>query len=261
MKSSGVAYSKTEVDRLDKELNKEFPKKKFSYLNHANKLTRLLNQPGFTIAFLGTDGAGKSTIIKNIKPVLLDAFHGAVYYEHLRPNKFPSIASLMGKHKTFAGPVTDPHGSASSGFLGSFARWSYYMLDYTFGFYLKIYPKKAIRSCVWIFDRYYYEYLIDPKRGRVKLPKWILKLGQFIIPEPDLILCLGADAQTIYQRKPELSLFEIERQVAELKKFCKSHKRAVWIDTGKSVENSSQDTINSIIDRMGQRFESVNFIK
>ncbi len=221
------------------------------------KIKRLFRQPGYTIAFLGTDGSGKSTIIENIKPVLNEVFHNAVYYEHMRPNKFSSIARLMGNKEEFTGPVTDPHGSTTSGFLGSLLRWSYYMLDYTLGFYLKVWPKKAMRSCVWIFDRYYYDYLIDPKRGRIKLPAWILKFGQFIIPEPDIILCLGADAETIHKRKPELPLAEVERQVAELKRFSNSHKRSVWIDTGKDIEESSNDALEAILKVMAKRFESV----
>lgn len=223
-----------------------------------HKLKRLTRQPGFTIAFLGTDGSGKSTIIENIKPTLFDGFHKAVYYEHMRPNKFPSIAKLFGKKEEFIGPVSNPHGSSTSGFLGSLFRWSYYMLDYTFGFFLKIWPKKAIRSCVWIFDRYYYDYLIDPKRARIKLPQWILKLGQFLIPEPDLILCLGTDAKAIHQRKPELTLKEVERQVAALKKFSTTHKRAIWIDTGNDIETSTNDAMEAIINMMAKRFTNVN---
>lgn len=253
-------FSENRIQGFLKILNISFPKKNDVGLI-IKKTKRLLNQPGYTIAFLGTDGSGKSTIIENIKPPLLDGFHKAVYYEHMRPNKFPSIAKLFGKQVDFNQPVTNPHGSSTSGFVGSLLRWLYYLLDYTFGFYLKIWPKKAIKSSVWLFDRYYYDYLIDPKRARIKLPHWILKLGQFLIPEPDLILCLGTEAKAIHKRKPELSLDEVERQVTVLKEFSNSHNRAIWIDTGNDIETSANDAMEAIINMMAKRFEKVNLSK
>ena len=255
LKFKNETYSKDVIKNFVKILNINFPRKKKEFIKKFLKLTRIFKKPGFTIAFLGTDGSGKSTIIEEITPTLKQAFHKAVYYEHMRPNKFPSIAGLFGRKEEFSAPVTNPHGSSSSGFFGSLLRWLYYTLDYTFGFYLKVWPKKAIRSCVWIFDRYYYDFLIDPKRGRIKLPKWILKVGQFIIPEPDIILCLGTDAASIHKRKPELTLQEVERQVIELKSFCNSHKRAVWIYTGKDINISANDALDTIIRMMSKRFK------
>ena len=253
-------YSTEEIKRLVRALNKIFPRRGVSFINNLKKFTRILTQPGYTIVFLGTDGSGKTSIINNIKPLLNSAFHNAVYCEHMRPNKFPSIANLTRSKAGFVYPVTNPHGSSTSSFIGSLVRWTYYMFDYTVGFYLKVWPSKAIRSCVWIFDRYYYDYLIDPKRVRIRLPIWILKFGQFVIPEPDIILCLGADAQMIHKRKPELTLCEVERQITELKLFCVNNERAIWIDTGKSINDSSSDALEAIIKVMSKRFENVKLV-
>jgi len=228
------------------------------YQGFSNKIKRLKANPGYTIAFLGTDGSGKSTLIDSIRPILNEAFHKGVYYEHLRPNKFPSIAKLLGKKEEFDGPVTDPHSKEPSGFLGSLLRWSYYLLDYTLGYMLKVFPKRASKSCVWIFDRYYYDYRIDKRRTRVNLPDWLLRLGQFIIPEPDLIICLGADPVSIHSRKPELTLDEVKRQVSVLSEFCSANKRAVWVDTGQSINQSVNDTMTAILKVMKKRFESIS---
>lgn len=205
---------------------------------------------GFSIAFLGTDGAGKSTIISHLTPILKELYPDSVYYEHLRPNKFPSIASLMGKKDEFNGPALNPHSKKTSGPFGSFFRWSYYLLDYTVGYGIKVFPKKAFTSCVWIFDRYYYDYRIDKRRTRVDLPDWVLKFGQWIIPEPDIIFCLGADPELIFARKPELTIDEVHRQVEKLKLFSLENKKAIWIDTSDSIEKSVEDvmlTINKLI--------------
>jgi thymidylate kinase len=250
-------YSKNTINDLKKVLQKFFPKQKKEIFTKISKIFRIFKQPGYCIAFMGVDGSGKSTIIDNITPVLEDAFHNAIYYEHMRPNKLSSIAKLTGRRANFNSSVDDPHGSSVSGFGLSVLRWAYYMLDYTFGFYLKVWPKKSIRSCVWLFDRYYYDYLIDPKRSRINLPTWIFKLGQSIIPKPDLIICLGTSPLIIHQRKPELTLKEVKRQVLALKKFSIDNEYAVWIDTGKDIKSSSSDTLQAIIEMMSKRFESV----
>lgn len=212
-------------------------------------------QVSFSIVFLGTDGSGKSTIINSITPILNKFYPNNVYYEHLRPNKFPTIAKLLGKKEEFDGPVTNPHSKNPSGTLGSLLRWSYYLLDYILGYGLKVFPKKVFKSCVWIFDRYYYDYLIDKKRTRVNLPNWLLKVGQWFIPEPDIIICLGADPQKIHDRKPELPLAEVERQVEKLQHFCKQHKKAVWVDTGNSIDQSVNDVMATITKVMERRFK------
>ena len=109
---------------------------------------------------------------------------------------------------------------------------------------------------VLIFDRYFYDYIIDPVRCRIDLPKRLLEWWRLIIPEPDLVLCLGADPGIIHVRKPELPLDEVKRQVNELRSFCRKHSgRAVWIDTGLPVEKSTAQALQAIIDRMAARYE------
>jgi hypothetical protein len=85
----------------------------------------------------------------------------------------------------------------------------------------------------------------------------LLKFGQFIIPQPDIIICLGAAPESIHARKPELPLKEVERQVHALKQFCANHKKAIWVDTGTSIEDSKNETLNAIITMMSKRFENV----
>ena len=215
------------------------------FIKESNQMRK--NNFSLVVSFIGTDGSGKSTIIKSVKPRLEKFFSGGVYYEHMRPNKFPSIAEILGSSNSEKKSIINPHSKSQSGFIVSLIRWSYYMLDYTFGFYFKVYPKLQSEPCLWIFDRYYYDYFIDPIRSRIKLPKIILKFGQFLITEPDIIICLGTDPEIIHKRKPELPLKEVKRQVMELKVFCNNHKRAIWIDTGNSIATSSIDAFESVM--------------
>ena len=224
-----------------------------------SKIDRLFKQPGYTIAFLGTDGSGKSTIVNAITPILNEAFHNGIRYEHMRPNHIPSLAVFMGKKKVDE-PSTvcsDPHASKPSGFVGSLIRISYYMIDYTWGYFRKVFLDKAFKTHVWIFDRYFYDYLIDPRRARVSLPKWILKLYAFIVPTPDIILCLGGDPQKIYARKPETSLDEVTRQTEALSDFCNNRKKAVWVDTTTTPQESIDCALEAIKKMMESRFSNI----
>lgn len=251
-------YSSKEVARLVRQLSKDLPEKWYAPFTKVRKLKRIMQKPGYSIAFLGTDGAGKSTIIDRVSAVLSVTFHNAVYYKHLRPGLLPPLSRFRGKEAISTGPVIDPHASQPSGFSGSLLRWTYYLTDYTMGYYIKVLPKKATKACVFIFDRYYYDYYIDKRRSRINLPNWIIRIGQALMPEPDIIVCLGTDPRVIHSRKPELPLAEVERQLNALMVFCKNHKRAVWVDTGKSIEESSYDTINAISGMMTKRFAELN---
>ena len=218
---------------------------KINSRNVYQRLRRLFFKPGVAIAFLGTDGSGKSTLIENIKEPLERMLHSKIHYEHLRPNLLPYLAQLKGQKPT-GKPCTDPHGGKVSGWLGSLIRFSYYYLDYIFGYWLKIYPILVKRPSMVFFDRYYYEYIIDPRRCAVKLPRGWAKFWGWFIPKPDLILCLGGDPAKIYARKPETSLEEVTRQVKELKAFCERNRHAVWIDTTLSIEESKNAALTAI---------------
>lgn len=223
----------------------------------AVNLKRIFKPTGYTVAVLGTDGSGKSFIINSITPILNEAFHKGVKYEHMRPNLIPSIAVLTGrKDKNERVEVcSNPHASKPSGFIGSLVRLSYYWIDYTWGYFRKVYLDKTFKSHVWIFDRYYYDYYIDQTRSGIKLPSWIVKFYGLSVPSPDITICLGGDPQKIYERKPETSLEEVQRQTYILKKFAESHKATVWVDTTVKPEESISASMRYIVDMMGTRYK------
>ena len=183
--------------------------------------------------------------------------HSSVEYRHLRPGLLPSLARLMGK-PVKDGPTTDPHGGRPSGYCMSLVRFFYYYIDYTLGYFVKIFPYLVKRPTFVVCDRYYYEYIIDPRRCAVKFPSGMAHFFSLFIPKPDLILCLGGDPEKIYARKPETSLEEVRRQVGELRKFCEGNKRCVWIDTTVNVDDSADTALSSIMGRMYARLKGVH---
>lgn len=224
------------------------------------KFMRIFKRPGFMIAILGTDGSGKSAIYKSILPILEDAFHKGIHYCHLRPHLLPDIGVALGKRKEDKSITicSNPHAKKSSGKIGSLIRLFYYLQDYVWGYWMKIWPTIAIHSHVYILDRYYYDYYIDQSRSRISLPNWIIKTFEVFVPKPDIVLCLGGNPEQIYKRKPETSLEEVKRQTNELRKFCNSHENAFWVDTtGVDIETSSRNALSGILKIMNNRFATV----
>lgn len=214
--------------------------------NFWTRIRRLWKTPGISVAVLGTDGAGKTTLIDAVMPVLEQALHSPIHYEHLRPNWIPRLGRIAGKTDTRE-VVENPHSQESSGIVGSFVRLIYYAIDYYFGYWIKIHPKLAKGAKLVLFDRYYYDFLMDPMRMRISLPKWVIKLVFIVVPKPQLVLCLGSDPETIYSRKPETSLEEVTRQVACLRNLCRKSDSTLWIDTGESLDAASGAALNAIV--------------
>ena len=218
--------------------------------NMVIRCRRLVHPPGMCIALLGTDGAGKTTMINAITPVLEQALHSKVQYEHLRPNWLPAIGVAIGQRAESDGStVTEPHAQQPSGVIGSLARLIYYSIDYTVGYWFKIYPRLVKRPHICLFDRYHYDLLLDPRRMRIALPQWVIRMVLFCAPQPRVVLCLGGEPRAIYARKPETSLVEVSRQVNALQAFCTRNSRAVWVDTGVSVNNSKNQVMGAILSK------------
>jgi len=227
-----------------------------SLIHQFKKIRRIFNPPGFTIAFLGVDGSGKSTLIDNVKGYLTEPFHQSVFVEHMRPNVIPNIAQLKNNDQVI--DYSQPHDNKRISRVMSVPRLCYYGFDYIFGYWFKIHKSIVKKSAVWIFDRYHYDYLIDNKRVKINLPNWCMSFWHSLLPKPDLILCLGTEAQIIFRRKPELSLKEIERQVNSLKHLEHIENKAFWVDTGSTVNESIDCAMEIIVESMRSRLESNN---
>ena len=214
---------------------------------HLSKVGRLLAPPGKVVAVLGTDGAGKSTVLAAIRPLLMSATHKAFRVQHLKPDLLPPLAYLKGRKTVSTGPVTDPHGSTPSGFLGSLFRLLYLVADYVLGYWLKVVPLTAkIPTALYVFDRYAYDILLDPKRFRISLPQWIIRLALVCVPRPDLIICLVGDPGVIAERKKELPMAEVCRQVAALTRFAETKHSAVLISTTRPLGETCQAVLEAI---------------
>ncbi|MFT4801430.1 MAG: thymidylate kinase [Flavobacteriaceae bacterium] len=209
------------------------------------------------ISVQGADGTGKSTFIEGLVKAI--AFYNVSevsksHVYHHRPTILPNLGSVGEKAKFMKEDkdFTNPHRAKPSGFIVSCIRMTYYWLDYVIGVPVKL-RKDVQFDRFTIYDRYIYDFLIDPHRSRINLPYWLRKLFTNMVIQPRIVFVLLADAETIYKRKQELTIDEINRQLGEFSKLAKTHKRFVVINASKSPEDMVTEAMKVIINNFTEK--------
>lgn len=168
------------------------------------KARRVLQPTGVFVAFIGPDGSGKTTLARVVMRDLAPAFRTTCSF-HFRPR--------LGRHRGPSEPVTDPHGRPPRGVAASVAKAAYYLADYVLGYLTRIRPR-LVRSAFLVFDRYSFDFEVDPKRFRYAGPRSIAHLVARLAPGPDVVILLDAPADALWTRKQEMARDELCR-VAE----------------------------------------------
>lgn len=182
---------------------------KFRYIT--DMISELLNSHGTVITFSGVDGAGKSTIIENIKFKVEKQLRKRVVVLRHRPSLLPILSAwVKGKEQAEQDTMSSlPRNGKNTAFLSSFIRFAYYYIDYLIGQFI-IHVKYVRRGYVVIYDRYYFDFINDSKRSNIVLPKYIAEAGFMFLMKPKFNFFLYADATVILNRKKELDRETIE---------------------------------------------------
>lgn len=201
----------------------------------------------------GPDGTGKTTFINSLVVRIAESFvceisKSKIY--HFRPEMFPNLgaagekAGIMKQDTNF----TVPHRAKPAGFFSSLIRMTYYWIDYVIGvpFILR---KNAQFDKITIFDRYIYDFLVDPYRTRIRLPYWIRRTYVHFVKQPKIVFVLDTDAETIYARKQELDKEEIERQLIEYCKLKTLGSHVHILDASKPPHQIADDAMKIILDK------------
>lgn len=186
-----------------------------SLLNKVNYfsdvVSELISYSGMVITFSGVDGAGKSTVIENLKIRIEKQLRKRVVVIRHRPSLLP-ILSAWTKGKVAAeqeAAMKLPRQGKNKNRVSSFLRFAYYYFDYVFGqWYISL--KYVSRGYVVLYDRYYFDFINDSLRSNIHLPPVITRLGYALISEPHYNFFLYADPEMILSRKKELDKSTIE---------------------------------------------------
>ena len=200
------------------------------------------------ITFSGVDGAGKSTVIENVKHHIEKVLRKPVVVLRHRPSVLPILSAwVKGKDQAEKDAVNSlPRQGTNNKFMSSLLRFGYYYVDYVLGqFY--VFFKYQAKGYVVLYDRYYFDFINDSKRSNIQLPKNIIRLGYNFLFTPDLNFFLYADPEVVLSRKKELDVATIKSLTSDYLNLFEN------LDQGQKntyfkIENLQLDqTINQII--------------
>jgi thymidylate kinase len=187
---------------------------------------------GLFVLLVGPDGSGKSSLA----PRLAEAARREgrpVRHMHWRPGILPQAATLGG----VTPDPSRPHAGKPHGRLLSLFRLIYYWIDFSLGLRLRALPIRR-RGGLVVMERGWWDFAVDPRRYRMTVsPRLVERLGYLLRP-PDLVICLEAPPEILAERKRELPLGELDRQIARWRRI-RLPKRAVrvYLDASLSLED------------------------
>lgn len=200
------------------------------------------------------DGTGKTTFINELIKELSFFYNcGPERFKvhHFRPSFLPNLGAagekvgVMKQDKDF----TNPHRAKPVGKISSFIRMTYYWIDYILGVPILL-RKESQYGEYTIFDRYIYDFLVDPRRSRINLPYWLRMVFTKLTQKPRVVFILKATPSIVYKRKQELTLNEITRQMADFERLKNINKNCVFIN----ADNNPQQMVNDALQIIMTKF-------
>lgn len=165
----------------------------------------VLSSKGMIITFSGVDGAGKSTVIQNVKLEIEKKIRKRVIVLRHRPSLLPVLSAWkMRKVKAEQNSAnTLPRQGQNYSKISSILRFAYYYTDYVFGqFYVLI--KYTSRGHFVLYDRYFFDFINNSEISNIRLPKYLMRFAYIFLLKPDLNFFLYTEPEIILLRNQEL---------------------------------------------------------
>jgi thymidylate kinase len=235
--------------------------------DYLKRLRRAVQPPGLLVAFLGVDGAGKSTVMAQVERDLAPAFwstkryHGRALYSPLRwTNRVRLQRQLRQQEVQIAAtnphavlPKRDPHSKPSRGLALSLVKLAIWWADYMFlGYAADIYPNLR-RSALVLVDRYYQDLLVDPKRHRYGGPLWLARFVGRFYPRPHVLVLLDAPPEVLHSRKREVPLEETARQREAYLELVQKLSAGHVVDASRPVHEVVAEVEQIVLDHLAAR--------
>jgi thymidylate kinase len=214
-----------------------------------NEVSRFSHPPGLVVVLCGPDGCGKSTIASSIINRLSAAFSPK---ESLHCHWKPWPGNRRTHHDA---AVIRPHEQQLRNPVASFCYFCYHWLGFLSGMLFNV-PRFTRRGGLVVIERFYYDFFVDLRRYRLRLPQSIVRCGYRMLPKPDLVFLLDAPAEKLHQRKQEVPLAETARQRDSYRKLVSALSNGRIIDATLPEEAVTQLIVEQILQFRAQRMNS-----
>ena len=179
------------------------------------RLKSRFQKGGALMVFIGPDGSGKTTIIDKVSNKFKLIYPYQKLY-HTRFELLPELRSGLGlsninKKPSNTNKTVAKDNQEKQSMISKIVSWIvviYYTFEFLIGklVFFRINRKRRLV----IFDRFYYDFFVQPKTRNLI---WGFKNFLLLfVPKPDIIIHLYADGQTVFKRKGELNVDEIDLQ-------------------------------------------------
>ena len=187
--------------------------------------------PGRMWTFSGPDGAGKSSVIEALEPLVARRLLLGVRRFHSRPFLIPRLSKVVPmprerSEKILRERLYEPR----IGVLKSAVRLLVTLADYVLGYWVKVRPRLC-RGELVIFDRYMQDLLVDPRLRGIALPQCVLDAAARLVPKGEVHVYVVVDAETLVQRKGELTLTEAQHQLDRYAALAATDARGLLLDS------------------------------
>jgi thymidylate kinase len=213
---------------------------------------RAARPPGLTVVLCGADGSGKSTAARAIIEGLRPTFSPQRGREfHWKPPLFSA------RRRAERGLITDPHAEPPRNRLVSLLFFGFHWLEFFLGWPLCVQPA-AFRGGLVLIDRFYYDFFVDQRRYRLRVPRWLVGLGYRFLAKPHLVLLLDAPVEVLQSRKQEVPPAETHRQRMAYLELVRGLTNGRIIDAAQPPEKVAAQIERVVLDFLAQRVSRRN---
>lgn len=195
-----------------------------------------------TVAFLGPDGAGKSTVLQKVKDLDI-LFAKTTGFTHLKPQY------LLRKRNQNRGVVTEPHAEEPRNTWTASLKMVVYVQEYWIEHFVNPHRPSHIK----IYDRYMHDTIVDPRRYRLPEGGFAQRMLSKLAPQPVVFIVLDADPEIIQARKAEVPLEATRKQCQSYLDFARRNpSQCAVVDANQSADDVVDDIVRVMVQRLSQ---------